>query len=211
MLPVHSSTSPSASPIRKASAPSSVEALQRFSGYIPGGAVAEVIYGIKELKGLGAQGNGPHHVKDGVIDIVKGANGTLSLLVHVPIYIAAASGVMHVATPALITAALPALTLAAAPLGVIGATLDGGRDVYEGLHDHNSRQATIGSVKLAAAALGTVGAVTVNPLLLATSGVLETGAVIVQNWQGIKDGLHLLKDKLGNTIGLVIHGQEVPA
>ncbi len=185
-----------------------VKALQRFSGYIPGGSIGEIMYGLKEVKGKGAQGDGPHHVKDGVIDITKGVNGTLSLVDHIPIYIAAGAGVMHAATPAIVAAALPTATMIAGPLGVIGGALDGGRDVYEGVKDHNTKQAVIGGVKLTSAALGTVGAVTVNPILLGASGALYLGAVVVQNWQGIKDGAHMLKDKMGHVVGLVFDRSE---
>jgi hypothetical protein len=150
---------------------------QRLKRYAPSvlpfglGAAVTLKYGIDEVR----EGK----KKDGWVDVARGSGGILDNA-NLAIYLNGFH-LMHVAAPVLTAAGfLGALSM------FTTAPLDGGRDLIQGLHQHNTKLAAIGAVKLGAVGLSVAGSLTHLPLFLAAGTVVGMGALIYQNRAAIK-------------------------
>lgn len=72
-------------------------------------------------------------------------------------------------------------------LGGAAALIDGGKDIYTGIRDHNAEKIGVGGVKSLAGGAMLLGVATGNPVLVVGGGLTYAGAALYENRKAIKN------------------------
>lgn len=161
-----------------------------------GAAVAETAGAASKLGTALRVGGGVVGVAGGGLQVLHGADE----LAHGQVVDGGADVTAGTANVVAGGAMLAGATTLAAGAGGVGAVIDGGRDLIQGIRSGDTERTAVGGVKTAAGAMMIAGAATGNPVLAVGGALVYGGAVVYQNREAIGQAISSGAEAVGNFV-----------